>query len=87
MSEFLLEILCEEIPASLQQPMAEELLQLITKQLDEQKIAYQHPKAYSTPRRLVAVLEQIPTEIAAQIEEKKGPRVGADDKAIQGFLK
>lgn len=87
MSEFLLEILCEEIPASLQQPMAEELLQLIIKQLDERKIAYQHPKAYSTPRRLVAVLEQIPTEIAAQIEEKKGPRVGADDKAIQGFLK
>lgn len=87
MAEFLLEIFSEEMPASLQQPMAEQLKQLITKQLDERKIAYQNPRAFSSPRRLVVVLDQMPLEIAAQIEEKKGPRVGSDEKAIQGFLK
>lgn len=87
MAEFLLEIFSEEIPASLQQPMALELLQLITKQLDEHKITYHNPRAFSSPRRLVVVIDQMPTNIAAQIEEKKGPRVGSDEKAIQGFLK
>ncbi|MBL0338484.1 MAG: glycine--tRNA ligase subunit beta [Rhodospirillaceae bacterium] len=88
MAEFLLEILCEEIPASLQQQKAVELGSLIHDQLNNLKISYdQKAQVFSSPRRLIIVMDQMAEKIEAQIEEKKGPRVGSDDKAIQGFLK
>jgi glycyl-tRNA synthetase beta chain len=43
--------------------------------------------AYSTPRRLTLVVEGVPAKSPAISEEKKGPRVGAPEQAVQGFLK
>ena len=87
MREFLLEILSEDIPARMQVQAAEDLKRLVTEALTAAGLSFASAAAHSTPRRLVLVIEGLPETSPDRAEERKGPKVGAPDGAIQGFLK
>ena len=87
MPELLLELFSEEIPARMQRKASEDLKKMITDGLVAAGIAYEAAKAYATPRRLTLHVVGVPPKGMDVAEEKKGPRVGAPDQAIQGFLK
>jgi glycyl-tRNA synthetase beta chain len=87
MPDLLLELFSEEIPARMQRKAAEDLKSLVTHALVERGCVYEGAKAYATPRRLALHIAGLPARQPDQREEKKGPRVGAPDGAIQGFLK
>ena len=86
MPELLLEILSEEIPARMQARAAEDLQRLVTGGLKDAKLEYDSARAYATPRRLALVIEGLPEKQPDMRDERRGPRVDAPDKAIQGFL-
>ncbi|OUS06851.1 glycine--tRNA ligase subunit beta [Rhodobacterales bacterium 52_120_T64] len=87
MADLLLEIFSEEIPARMQKRAAADLKKLVTDGMVEAGITYESAAAFATPRRLclsvIGVLEESPT----LREERKGPRVGAPERAIEGFLR
>ncbi|TBW34392.1 glycine--tRNA ligase subunit beta [Siculibacillus lacustris] len=87
MPELLLELFSEEIPARMQRKAADDLQKLIGDGLIAAGLTFEGAKAYATPRRLTLHVVGLPGKGADQVEEKKGPRVGAPDPAIQGFLK
>ena len=87
MAELLLELLSEEIPARMQARAAEDLKRLITEKLAEARLAFGRAEAHVTPRRLALVVDGLPTQQPDLTEERKGPRVGAPEQAIEGFLK
>ena len=87
MPELLIELFSEEIPARMQARAAEDLKRLVTDKLKEAGLAFTEANAYATPRRLTLVVDGIPPAQPDVTEEKRGPRVGAPDKAVQGFLK
>ena len=87
MPELLLELLSEEIPARMQARAADDLKRLVTAKLTEAGLSFDKAEAYVTPRRLALVVDGLPLQQPDVTEEKKGPRVGAPDKAIQGFLR
>ena len=87
MPDLLLELFSEEIPARMQRKAAEDLKALVTNALVDRGCVYEGAKAFSTPRRLTLHIAGLPARAPDQREEKKGPRVGAPDAAIQGFLK
>jgi glycyl-tRNA synthetase beta chain len=87
MREFLLEILSEDIPARMQVQAAEDLKRLVTDSLTAAGLTFAGAAAHSTPRRLVLVVEGLPETSPDRSEERKGPKVGSPDGAIQGFLK
>lgn len=71
----------------MQAKAAEDLRKLVTDGLVAAGLTYEDAKAFATPRRLALVVGGLPIHSPDQREEKKGPRVGAPDAAIQGFLK
>ena len=87
MAELLLELLSEEIPARMQTRAAEDLKRLVCDGLKGAGIGFEKAQAFATPRRLALVVEGIPAIRDDVSEEKRGPRVGAPDQAVQGFLK
>jgi glycyl-tRNA synthetase beta chain len=87
MSELLLELFSEEIPARMQVRAAEELKRLIVEALKAQGLAVGASAAYATARRLALVIEGVSAKSPSVSEERKGPRVGAPEPAIRGFLK
>jgi len=87
MPDLLLELFSEEIPARMQRKAAEDLKKLVTDALVEAGLHYEGAKAFSTPRRLALTVNGIPSHSAATHEDRKGPKVGAPDAAIQGFLR
>ena len=87
MPELLLELFSEEIPARMQKKASEDLKKLITDGLVAAGLTYEGAVAFATPRRLTLHMTGIPVKGMDVREEKKGPRVGAPDQAIQGFLK
>ena len=87
MTELLLELFSEEIPARMQARAAEDLRKLVTDRLVAAGLVYDGAKAFVTPRRLALSVHGVPVRQPDVREEKKGPRVGAPDNAIAGFLK
>ncbi|MBO6676859.1 MAG: glycine--tRNA ligase subunit beta [Rhizobiales bacterium] len=87
MPDLLLELFSEEIPARMQQRAAEDLKKGITNRLVDAGLVYEGAKAFVTPRRLALHVAGIPTRSPDVKEERKGPRVGAPDKAIEGFVR
>ncbi|MCL9999929.1 MAG: glycine--tRNA ligase subunit beta [Erythrobacter sp.] len=86
MADFLLELRCEEIPARMQAGARAELEKLFRKQMDADGISSEDLTIWSTPRRLALIARGLPSETDATSVEVKGPRVGAPDQAINGFL-
>jgi len=87
MPDLLLELFSEEIPARMQARAAEDLRKAVTDRLVEAGLVYDGAKAFVTPRRLALSVHGVPVRQPDVREEKKGPRVGAPDNAIAGFLK
>ncbi len=87
MPDLLIELFSEEIPARLQERAAEDLRKLVTQGLVEAGLVYAHAGAFSTPRRLALVVEGVSRESPSVRDERKGPRFGAPERAIEGFLK
>src|SRR6204780_3824922 len=87
MPDLLLELFSEEIPARMQRQAAEDLKGLVTNALVERNLLYEGAQSFVTPRRLTLHVVGLPAAQPDLREERKGPRVGAPDAAIQGFLK
>lgn len=87
MAELLLEIRSEEIPARMQARAADDLKRLVCDGLKGAGLDFKDARAFATPRRLALVVDGIPAMRADVSEERRGPRVGAPDNAVQGFLK
>jgi len=87
MPDLLLELFSEEIPARMQKQASEDLQRLVTGALVERGLTYDGAIAFATPRRLALHIAGLPVRQPDTREEKKGPRVGAPDAAVQGFLK
>jgi glycyl-tRNA synthetase beta chain len=87
MPDLLLEFLSEEIPARMQARAADDLRKMVTDRLVTAGLTYDGAKAFATPRRLALSVHGVPAHQPDIREEKKGPRVGAPENAIAGFLK
>ena len=87
MPDLLLELFSEEIPARMQARAAEDLRKAVTDRLVDAGLVYEGAKAFVTPRRLALAVHGVPARQKDVREEKKGPRVGAPENAIAGFLK
>ena len=87
MTDFLLELRSEEIPARMQAAARRELDKLFRQQIGEAGLNADSIAVYSTPRRLAFIAKGLADETQAVSEERKGPRADAPDKAIEGFLR
>ena len=87
MPDLLLEFFSEEIPARMQPRAIEDLRKLVTDRLVASGLVYEGAKAFATPRRLALSVHGVPARQPDIKEEKKGPRLGAPENAIAGFLK
>ena len=87
MPDLLLELFSEEIPARMQRQAADDLKRLVTNALVEADVTYEGAQSFATPRRLALHIVGLPEAQPHRREERKGPRVGAPEGAIQGFLK
>jgi glycyl-tRNA synthetase beta chain len=87
MPDLLLELFSEEIPARMQVQASKDLERLIVGALSDRGFLFEGARAFAGPRRLTLAINGLPVKQPDVSEEKKGPRVGASDKAIEGFLK
>jgi glycyl-tRNA synthetase beta chain len=87
MPDLLIEFLSEEIPARMQARAADDLRKLVTDRLVEAGLVYEGAKAFATPRRLALSVHGVPARQPDIKDERKGPKVGAPEQAIAGFLK
>ncbi|MCZ4343218.1 glycine--tRNA ligase subunit beta [Sphingomonadaceae bacterium G21617-S1] len=87
MTDFLLELLSEEIPARMQEKASADLARLFTEELAKAGLKPEGITSYVTPRRLALIAHGLPLATAAVSEETKGPKVGAPPQALEGFLR
>lgn len=87
MNEFLLEIYGEEIPSSSQLLIESQLKLLFENLLNEGEISYKKIKTFSTSRRVAIIIFDLQQYTKVKLKEYRGPKIEADDRAIQGFLK
>ncbi|MCQ8185294.1 glycine--tRNA ligase subunit beta [Parvularcula maris] len=87
MADFLLELFCEEIPARLQAKAAGDLERLLVGKLEEAGLKGGSAESFYGPRRLTLSITGLPEASPDSREERKGPKVGAPEKAVQGFLR
>ena len=86
-TDFLLELRSEEIPARMQAKAREDLARLFASELAKAGIAAGKVITYATPRRLALIARDLPDATAAAAEELKGPRTSAPPQALDGFLR
>lgn len=86
MSDFLVEVLVEEIPSRLQTEAIKDFENAVTSRFDAQRISYSDVKTFISPRRMV-FSAKLDTKIEAFTEEKKGPQTTAPAEIIEKFLK
>ena len=87
MPDLLLELFSEEIPARMQAKAADDLRKMVTDKLVAEGLVYDGAKSFATPRRLALTVHGLPARQPDLKDERKGPKVGAPDAAVQGFLK
>ncbi|MGB8602438.1 MAG: glycine--tRNA ligase subunit beta [Rhizomicrobium sp.] len=87
MSELFIELFSEEIPARMQTQAAKDLERLVTGALKDNGLVFTTAHAHAASRRLALVVDGVPAAQPDVHEEKKGPRVGAPEKAVEGFLR
>ncbi|MBY6121057.1 glycine--tRNA ligase subunit beta [Mameliella alba] len=87
MPDLLIELFSEEIPARMQGKAAQDLKKLMTDGLVEAGLTYSGAEAFSTPRRLALTVHGLRAESPTLREERRGPKVGAPDKALEGFMR
>ena len=87
MTDLLIELFSEEIPARMQTRAANHLKKLVTDGMVEAGLTYASAAAFSTPRRLTLTVEGMLDASPTTVEERKGPKADAPEKAIEGFLR
>src|SRR5690242_2902189 len=87
MADLLLELLSEEIPARMQAQAARDLERIVVGALSDRGLLFEGAKSFAGPRRLTLALSGLPPRQHDVSEERKGPRVDAPAKAIDGFLR
>ncbi|MEP2879739.1 MAG: glycine--tRNA ligase subunit beta [Sulfitobacter sp.] len=87
MPDLLIELFSEEIPARMQKRAGEYLQKLVTNGLVEAGLTYGSAAVFTTPRRLTLALGDMLAASPRQVEERKGPKADAPEKAIEGFLR
>lgn len=87
MPDLLLELFSEEIPARMQKRASEDLQKLVTNGLVDAGLTYEGAKGFATPRRLALTIHGLTARSADTREERKGPKVGAPEKALEGFMR
>ncbi|MGR3593541.1 MAG: glycine--tRNA ligase subunit beta [Limimaricola soesokkakensis] len=87
MPDLLIELFSEEIPARMQARAAEDLKRMVTDGLVEAGLTYASAGAFHTPRRLALSVEGLSEASRDTVEERKGPRTDAPEKALEGFLR
>ena len=87
MTDLLLELFSEEIPARLQLEAERTLKKRVTEELLKGSWTFEAAQAFSTPRRLVLAIEGLPEATLPELEEKRGPNILASQQAIKGFMK
>ncbi|SEK69068.1 glycine--tRNA ligase subunit beta [Pacificibacter marinus] len=87
MPDLLIELFSEEIPARMQKRASEDLKKLVTDGLVEAGLTYASAGAFATPRRLTLSVEDLLAQSPTTVEERKGPRIDAPEKALAGFLR
>jgi len=86
-TDFLLELLSEEIPARMQAKARTDLERLFADEIAKSGLKAEAIETHATPRRLVLIARSLPKETAAVSEELKGPRASAPPQALEGFLR
>ena len=87
LSDFILELISEEIPAKMQVPAMRQLESLTLKKVSENGLIVDKMIPFVTPMRLGIILKNISTEASESIKEVRGPRLGAPEHAVGGFLR
>ena len=87
MPQLLLELFSEEIPARMQSAAARDLERMAGERLAEAGLAPEAMRAFAGPRRLTLVIDGLPASQPDRNDERKGPRLGAPDAALEGFLR
>jgi glycyl-tRNA synthetase beta chain len=87
MTDFLLELRSEEIPARMQDKARDDLARLFSAELAKAGLKADDIATYATPRRLALIAKGLPLETQAVNEETKGPKVGSPPQAMDGFLR
>ena len=82
-----MELFGEEIPARMQARASEDLKRLVCDGLKKAELPFETADAYVTPRRLILTITGLPLAQPDVREEKRGPKVDAPEKAIEGFLR
>ena len=87
MTDFLLELRSEEIPARMQVKAKEDLARLFSDALAKAGLAAASIETFASPRRLALIATRLPLATETVSEETKGPKVGAPPQAVEGFLR
>lgn len=87
MTDFLLELRSEEIPARMQAGARENLAKLFAAELAKAGLSAGEIVTYAGPRRLALIARGLPSATEAVSEEVKGPRASAPPQALEGFLR
>ena len=89
MTDFVLEIFSEEIPARMQKNSAENFLKIAQEVLAKNNLNFDEDsiKVFISPRRLALILKNLDAEQIQATQKKIGPKLGSDTRAIEGFLK
>ena len=87
MAELFIELFSEEIPAKLQIDARKKIKQMIEERLRKREINFESSKSFSTPKRLVFIIDKIPEKIEQKKKIIKGPKIDAPQIALDGFIK
>lgn len=87
MPQLLLELFCEEIPARMQAKAESDLGEAIKKELSDAGLEFGSVETLGGPRRLTVIVNDLAEKSADVREERKGPKVGAPEKAVEGFMR
>ena len=87
MSDLLLELYSEEIPPTLQEDAKNNIAANFTSFFEKYDFKKVASEIYSTPKRLIFYYNNLPTNIKTEAKVLRGPKVGAPEQAIQGFIK
>ena len=87
MTELFIELFSEEIPSKLQIDARQRIKQMLEEKLEKKEIKFNSSKSFSTPKRLVFVIDGIPEKIEQKQKILKGPKVGVPQIALEGFIK
>ncbi len=86
MADFIFELLSEEVPARMQVPMLTQIETSLKQSLEKENLFFSHIESFVTPRRMILIVEGLSLTQEDASTERKGPKVGAPDQAINGFV-